>query len=123
MASIVASSISVQAPNAGIFVDGWIGTVAVLLLLLEFESTPALLTVAVLDSVPGEETAGAEIVSVMGAAGPGASVGIVHVTTPAAKPQVQPVPDAVRKLAPAGSVSLTETADAGVAPRFETASV
>ena len=77
-------------------------------------------TVAVFETVPD---AGAVTLIVIGFAGPTASVGIVHVTVPAAKPQVQPVPDALVKPTPAGSTSLTETFDATPGPLFVTESV
>ena len=69
--------------------------------------------VAVFDSVPGTATGGALKVSVIEGAAPTARLGAVHVTTPATLLHVQPVPAALTKVAPAGSVSETETLAAG----------
>src|ERR1019366_4189643 len=118
-----ASIMSIQVRSAGMLLPGRMGTVDVLLLFAGTGSRRARLTVAVFESVPAEATGGALIVNVIGFAAPTARVGSVHVTTPATLLQVQPVPVALTKVEPAGSVSLTDTFDACDGPRFETASV
>ena len=87
-----------------------------------FVSAVALLTVAVIPRVPGEDTFGAIIVRLITGAGPTGSEGTVQVTTPATLLHVQPVPDALTKEEPAGRVVTTETEAAGEGPRFETES-
>src|SRR5439155_10825537 len=94
----------------------------VLLLFAGTGSVVPLETFAVFESVVGEDAAGAVIVIEIAGAAPTASVGRVHVTVPAAKPQVQPVPDADTNDDPAGSTSLTLTLEAEPGPLFETAS-
>jgi hypothetical protein len=91
-------------------------TFDVLLLLPGLGSVVADDTVAVFKSVPDLDTVGAMIVSVIGGAAPTASEGLVHVTVPAANPQVQPVPVALTKLEPAGSTSVTVTENAVSGP-------
>src|ERR1700692_1369236 len=80
-------------------------------------------TVAVFGIISDFVTGGAVITSVIGAAGPTASVDVVQVTTPDANPQVQPEPVALTNPEPAGSGSVTETDDAAVGPLFVTARV
>jgi hypothetical protein len=109
--------------NAGIWLPGKMGTELVLLLFAGFVSVVELLTVAVFESVPAETTAGATIVRLMTGAAPVGSVATVQVTTPATLLHVQPLPEALTKDAPAGSVSVTETVFATEGPAFETASV
>ena len=53
---------------------------------------------------------------------PRAKVARVQVTTPATWPQVQPAPEALTKLRPAGIVSVTLTPVACEGPRFSTLS-
>ena len=83
--------------------------VAVLLLLPGTGSDVADDTVAVFEMSSECFTGGAVIVRVIGAAGPTGSDGMVQVTTPAANPQVQPVPVALTKPEPAGRGSVTDT--------------
>src|SRR5262245_12054243 len=71
--------------------------------------------------------AGAAICTVMSGAAPRASVGLVQVTTPALWPHVQPLadpqdpaPEAHRKPAPAGSVSVTTMLLAPLGPALRT---
>src|SRR5258706_462991 len=97
--------------------------VAVLLLFPGTGSDVADDTVAVFETSADFVTGGAVITSVIGAAGPTASVGVVQVTTPAANPQLHPAPVALTKPEPAGSGSVTETDDAAVGPLFVTARV
>jgi hypothetical protein len=49
-----------------------------------------------------------------------ASAGVVQLTTPPDCKQLQPLPDALTKITPAGSVSLIETALADEGPLFVT---
>src|SRR5437867_4692035 len=67
-------------------------------------------TVAVLLIVPPE--AGAVTVIVRAGALPGVRLGLEQMTVPAVWLQVQPVPEAMPKAAPAGRVSVTVTAEA-----------
>src|SRR5690242_13099752 len=97
--------------------------VAVLLLLPGTGSDVADDTVAVFATDCGRLTFGAVIVSVIGAAAPRLSDGVVQVTTPDANPQLHPAPDALTKPAPVGSGSVTTTDDAAVGPLFVTANV
>src|SRR4029077_5381928 len=121
--STAASIMSIHLLSAGMALPGRRGTVFVLLLFAGTGSAEELLTVAVFESVPGDTTGGALIVKEIGLADPTARVGSVQVTTPALKLQIQPVPEALTKVDPAGSVSLTETLDAVLGPRFETETV
>src|SRR5262245_15858792 len=84
-------------------------------------SLSAALTDAVLLRFPAR--GGASTTIVMTGAAPTARLGRVHVTTPAASPHAQPVPPALWKTTPAGSVSATETAEAGAGPALATTSV
>src|SRR5258706_312229 len=86
--------------------------VAVLLLFPGTGSDVADDTVAVFETSADFVTGGAVITSVIGAAGPRASVGVGQVKTPAANPQLHPAPVALTKPEPAGSASVTETDDA-----------
>src|SRR5947207_1793231 len=119
----MARSASVFASSAGIADAGSSGITDVLLLFAGTGSVVPLETFAVFESVVGDDAAGAVIVIEIAGAAPTASVGGVQVTVPAAKPQVQPVPDALVKPTPAGNVSLTETLDATPGPLFVTESV
>src|SRR5438128_2459428 len=95
--------------------------VAVAVLLPWLLSAVEELTVAVLVIVPPSD--GAVTTMVMAGAAPGAKLARVQVTTPPAWLQVQPLPDALTKVTPAGSVSLTLTEVAVLGPPLFTLSV
>jgi hypothetical protein len=118
-----ASITSIHVLNAGIWLPGRIGTLFVLLLFGGVVSVVALLTVAVFESVPADATGGALNVRLITGAAPTGSVATVHVTVPATLLQVQPVPEALTNVEPAGRVSTTETVLACEGPLFVTASV
>src|SRR5712692_3434677 len=103
------------------FATGVTVVVTVELLLAALGSGVAELTVAVLVMVP--PAAGAFTVMVMLGAAPTASEAAVQVTVPDDWLQVHPVPLALTKVTPAGSVSATETDVAGSGPALLTASV
>src|SRR5882672_5170401 len=94
--------------------------VAVAVLLAWLLSLVAELTVAVFVMVPASD---AVTVMVMAGAAPGARLARVQVTTPPAWLQVQPLPVALTKVTPAGSVSLTLTEVAVLGPALLTLSV
>src|SRR5260221_14625075 len=94
----------------------------VLLLLPGTGSGFAAETVAVFTSLPALSTDGALNVNVIAGAGPRASVGVVQVTTPEAKLQVQPAPVALVNVEPAGRGSGTTTDDALAGPLLTTRS-
>ena len=114
---------SIHPLRAGIADWGSSGTVYVEVLLAGLVSVVVLDTIAVSPKVEGDATLGGLIVSVIGFAGPTFSVGRVQVTVPATLLQVQPVPEALPKVAPAGSTSTTDTLAAGEGPRFVTVMV
>ena len=95
--------------------------VSVAVLLPVFASLVEELTVAVLVIVP--PSLGAVTTMVMAVAAPGAKLARVQVTTPPAWLQVQPLPEALTNVTPAGSVSLTLTEVAVLGPALFTLSV
>ena len=111
---------SIHPLRAGMADWGRSGTVYVEVLLAGLVSVVELDTVAVSPKVEGEETFGGFIVSVIGFAAPTFNVGSVQVTVPATLLQVQPVPEALPKVAPTGSTSTTETLAAGEGPLLVT---
>ncbi len=118
--SVSASNASIHPLIAGMLDAGASGIVDVLELFAGFESVDVAETVAVFESVVLVIVGGAFIVSAIGGAAPTASVGLEHVTTLATFPHAQPVPEALTNVAPAGSVSLTDTFVAMPGPALET---
>ncbi len=88
--------------------------VAVVALSARRRSSSVAVTDAVLVMVPA--AVGALTVIVMAGAVPTSRPGRVQVTVPPVRLKFQPVPEALIKVTPAGSVSMTVTALAGLGP-------